>query len=157
MVLLASLNRFAGIGVTQVGEPLADSVERARNDLNADRLVAATPTAADAEAKDEEVAQLVFLGGDVRQVGLVAVFKAEGCPEPPSASVRLLGFWDEGVTGDCKRSAEVSAEIISGRGVSRFQGVACGCACVMWEWKEESVRCCRREQSSAPVFWGPGM
>jgi hypothetical protein len=131
MVVFSSLDGFAWIWLAQVGEPLADSIEGTLNRLNADRLVVAAFASADAHAVDEEVTEFVFLFRDVRQVRLMAEFEAEGRPLVPLGSLSEACFGDEGLPGDSKRSAEVSAEIVASVGCSCCQVVCCGCVCVM--------------------------
>jgi hypothetical protein len=79
---------------------------------------------ASAEGVDKEVAQAGLLLGDGAEARVVAMLLAEIGPvlEDDGAGVASLG--DPGLLGSVQRSAEISAELISGLSVSSVQG--CG-------------------------------
>ena len=61
-----------------------------------------------------------------------------------------------GSAGASKSNAEISEEAVSGRSVCSTQGFSCGQHLSKWARKRESVRCCRREASSAMTLALPG-
>jgi hypothetical protein len=101
--------RLSGIASTQVGDPLAHRLERFLDCITSDRFLGGVGLSV-AEAEDQEVAELVLAGRDVREVRGVVVFLAEGGPSPEDGVVGLACFPGCGLGGVLQSSAEVSLE-----------------------------------------------
>ena len=146
---------FSGIWLTQVGDPLCHGTECRSHCVSADRVVGAT-VAAVSESEDEEVGEASLIVRDITEGRGDAELLAEVVPEPEGAGSRPGGLGGDGVGRESQRNIEVSPELVSGGRCSSFQGRCCGYRCSKWARKEESVRCWRREASSAMMLTSPG-
>ena len=61
-----------------------------------------------------------------------------------------------GSGGSFESSTEISLEAVAGGRCNISQGCDCGYFCSKWERNASSVRCCRREASSAMMLASPG-
>ena len=93
---------------------------------------------------------------DVTEGRVFAEAGAVGGPILEDGVAGGAGAFDEGGVGDLQRSAEISAEAISGRSGTLRQGAGSGKFCAKWESKAVSDRWCRCEAASAATFLGPG-
>jgi hypothetical protein len=127
MVPVGAWSFFAGIWLTQSGDPLAHGHEGILHCASADRLPGGWGDAsAAAEPVDKDEAEAGFEARDVTQGGVRAVLGAEGGPvvEDDALATACLGD-NRGVCG-LQRSAEISSEAISGRRGSGVQDGGCG-------------------------------
>lgn len=127
MVCPGSDSFFAGIRLTQSGDPLAHGREGFLHSVSSDRLPGGLSNGAtSAHGKDEEEAEAGFLAGDVTQGGIMAVFGAEIDPGLEDGALGAARLGDNrGVCG-LQRSAEISCEAISGRRGCCVQDGGCG-------------------------------
>ena len=146
---------LSGIWLTQVGDPLCHGTECRSHCVSSDRVLGAA-VAAVAESKDEEVGEASLVVRDITEGRGDAEFFAEVAPEPEGAGSSAGGLGSDGVGRESQRSIEVRLELVSGGRWSSFQGCCCGYRCSKWARKEESVRCWRREASSAMMLTSPG-
>lgn len=127
MVPVSSWNFFAGIRLTQSGDPLAHGHEGILHCASADRLPGGGgDAAAAAQPVDEDETEAGFEARDVTQGGVRAVLGAEERPviEDDALAASCLGD-NRGVCG-LQRSAEISSEAISGRRGCGVQDGGCG-------------------------------
>ena len=152
---LSALGLKSRIRETHVGDPLAHRQEGAANGISSDRLALAADLPV-SDAKDEQVGELGFLRAQVLE-GFIETFGL-GKLAPVSEDTPFL----ESVLGGrrsidaVEAKAEISLETTAGGNVSIFQGVGCGYFCWKRARKATSVRCWRREASSAMPFSSPG-
>jgi hypothetical protein len=98
MVPESSRYFLAGIWLTHVGYPLPHRQKGVLDCIRCDRLVFLSFVAVP-DAKDDEVGELVFLSGDVREVRTFSDGVAEGAPL--SKDFAASGFCLGGVGGGC--------------------------------------------------------
>ena len=85
-----------------------------------------------------------------------ANFLAEQGPAPEVSGLGSPVLGGGGSAGASKSNAEISEEAISDGRACSAQGLSCGQDWLKWARKRESVRCCRREASSAMTLASPG-
>ena len=157
MVPLGARNFFAGIRDTQCGDPLAHGQERVLHCASSQRLASlGGESVAVAHGVDKEVGDFGFVQRDITEGRMFPEAGAGGGPILEDGVAGGAGAFDEGGVGDLQRSAEISAEAISGRSGTLHQGAGSGKFCAKWESKAVSDRWCRRDAASAAMFWGPG-
>ena len=113
------------IALTQVGEALAHGQWVFTNGASSDRLAGLAAVAVP-EAKDEEVAQLVFLMMDSAEVRADPELLAELGPFAKDLVLGLEVLGSGAFGADSQSSAEVSPEAVCSFKWSSCQGVSCG-------------------------------
>jgi hypothetical protein len=158
MVACGSRSLFAGIRLTQSGDPLTHGEEGVLHCASSDRLPGgASEDAAAAVTEDEHEAEAGFKALDVTQGGIFAVFLAEDGPILEDATLAVSGLGNSSGVCGLQRRAEVSSKAISGRRVCCVQEGGRGKRWERWERNNMSESFCRRDESSAMTLAGPGM
>jgi hypothetical protein len=130
MVPVRSRSFFSGIRDTQLGDPRAHGQECVLHCASADSDAGfGGGVLADAEAKDEEVAESGFGRLDVAEARLAVMLGAEVRPVVEDSLASGASFGHESGVCDLQRSAEISNEAISGRSVCGFQVSGSGYCC----------------------------
>ena len=126
MVPESSSNFFAGIPLTQFGDPRAHRQKGVRDSIRCDRLVAFGTSLAVSETEDHEVGEPVLMASNFAEARIDANGAAEAGPEVEGGVAGTLRFLGVGSGCDVESSPEVSAEAVSGAKVCRRQGCGCG-------------------------------
>ncbi len=150
-----AVSLLSGIWLTQVGDPLRHGTQCRSHCVSADRVVGEA-VAAVVDGEDEEVGDSSFGIRDITEGWVGPDLLAEGAPVPEGPAPSLVGFAGDGCARELQSSIEVSVVLVSGGRWSSRQGVGCGYCCSKWARKRGSVRCCRREASSAMTLTSPG-
>ena len=125
MVSFVCGDRFSGIRLTQVGDPLADGQESFVHGISSDRL-AGLAILAEPDAEDEEIAELVFLATDITEGRGDVVLRAEEFPESEDGVFACTSRCNCRGLGNSQRNAEIRREASPDGRWSSFQGSRCG-------------------------------
>ena len=152
MVPVRAWRRLSGIRFTQVGDPLPHRQKGLLHCISSDRSLLAV-----AESVDKQVADFVITVGDITEGRGFPDTGTEVGPVDEGGRLGPAGLGSDTPGGHLERSAQISLEIVSCPRCSCRQGLGCGYTCSKWRRRALSVRCCRREVSSAIAFAGPEM
>ena len=152
---LSALGLKSRIRETHVGDPLAHRQEGAANSVSLDRLALAADLPV-SDAEDKQVGEFGFLRLQVLEAFIETFGLGECTPVGEGAAFLEAVLRGSRFIDVVEAKAEISLETTSGGNVSIFQGVGCGYFCWKRARKATSVRCWRREASSAMPFSSPG-
>ena len=151
----------SGIREAQLGDALGHGGEGSRNGSSSERLLGGlglqgfpSPVETVSGGIGEEHLDPGVDGDLVESAGQL-VCLAPACPMIEGFGVVAVSLCRACSIGNSESKAVPIVDAIAGRRWTSFQGRGCGYCVLKWSRREESVRCCRRDASSAMTFLSP--
>ena len=145
----------SGIREAQLGDALGHGGEGSRNGSSSERLFGGLGLQRFPSPKDSVAGSVgeehldPGLDGDIVESAGQLVSLAPLGPMVEGLGVVAVSLFRACSIGNSKSKAAPIVDAMLGRRWTSFQGRGCGCCELKWSRREESVRCCRRDASSA--------